>query len=129
MVSAPRVVGVTLGLIGAGAIFGSLAGGVSLGFSLVITNPGFSGGGLVLGALVGAPLGAVTAPALSWLLLRRVPLGRMFAGLALGTIFGGIIGWLTTTPGGEVEINGLAGAFIGCIVAGITLRYRGIDAH
>jgi len=129
MVSAPRVVGVTLGLVGAGAVLGALAGGVSLGFSLAITDPQLSAEGLAFGAFLGAPLGAVTAPVLSWLLLRRVPLGRMFAGLVAGTIFGGIIGWLTTTPGGEIEVNGLAGAFIGCLVAGITLRYRARDAH
>jgi hypothetical protein len=128
MVSARRVVAVTLGLVGAGAIFGALAGAVALGFSLQITHPSWSDG-FAFGAFLGAPLGAASAPVLSWLLLRRVPLGRIFVGLVAGTIFGGIVGWFTTTPGGEIESNGLAGACIGCLVACMWLRYRARDAH
>ena len=122
-VSPRRVVAVTLGLVGAGAVLGALAGGVALAFSLLITNPDLSGSGLVFGAFLGAPLGAITAPVLAWLFLRRVPLGRMFAVSVAGTAIGGVIGWFTTTAGEGLGYNGLAGAFIGCVVASITLRY------
>ncbi len=131
MVSARRIVAVTLGLVGAGAIFGALAGAVALAVSLLITENDTSGFGLLIGAYFGAPLGAITAPVVAWLLLRRVPLGRMFVGSAAGTALGGAIGWITTTSGGGAAdaVNGLAGAFIGCVVAGITLRYRATDAR
>ena len=83
-----------------------------------------------MGAFFGAPLGAITAPVLAWLLLRRVPLGRMFLGSAAGTAIGGVVGWITTTTDFEAAIgNGLAGACIGCVVACITLRYRATGAH
>jgi hypothetical protein len=130
MVPARRIVAVTLGLVGAGAIFGAVAGAVALGFSLLITHPSWPVvDGLAFGAFLGAPLGAASAPVLSWLLLRRVPLGRLFVGLVAGTVFGGIVAWFTTTPGGEIESNGLAGACIGCLVACVWLRFGARDAH
>jgi hypothetical protein len=129
MVSVPRVAAVTLGLAGAGAVSGALAGGVALAFSLLITMPGLSASGLLFGALLGAPLGAITAPVLAWLLLRRVPLSRMFAGFVSGTTIGGVVGWFTTTSRGALGENGLAGAFIGCIIAGVLLRYRAPDPY
>ena len=129
MASARRIVAVTLGLVGAGALFGALAGAVALAASLLITENDASGYGLLFGAYFGAPLGAITAPVIGWLLLRRVPLGRMFVGSAAGTAIGGTIGWITTTSGAADAVNGLAGAFIGCVVAGITLRYRATDAR
>ena len=118
-----RIVVVTLGLMGAGAIVGAVAGGVALAFSLLITQPGISVAGFVFGAYVGAQLGAITAPILAWMLLRRVPLGRMFLGCSTGTAVGGVVGWVTTTAGAAV-LNGLAGAVIGCIAAAVALRYR-----
>jgi len=130
MVPARRVVAVTLGLVCAGGVFGAVAGAVALEFSLLITQPSWPVmDGLLFGAFLGAPLGAATAPVLSWVLLRRVPLGRLFVGLVAGTVFGGIVGWFTTTPGGEIESNGLAGACIGCLVACMWLRYRARDAR
>jgi len=127
MVSAHRVVGVTLGLVGAGAILGALAGAVALAASVLITENDTSGFGLVVGAYFGAPLGAITAPVLGWLMLRSIPLGRMFVVAAGGTAVGGIIGWITTTSGTAEVVNGLSGAFIGCVVASITLRYRALS--
>jgi hypothetical protein len=129
MVSARRVVGVTLGLVGAGALLGALAGGVALAFSALIRWGDPSGSDLLsdllLGAFFGAPLGALTAPILAWLLLRRVPLGRMF----LGSVAGGVVGWITTTTDfWAATENGLAGAFIGCVVACILLRRRRLEA-
>jgi hypothetical protein len=124
MVSVPRIVGVTLGLVGAGALLGAVAGGVAVAVSVLITENDTSGGGFLIGAFFGAPLGAVTAPVLAWLMLRSVPLGRMFVVAAAGTSVGGITGWVTTTSGTTEVVNGLLGAFIGCVVASILLRYR-----
>lgn len=123
MTSVPRVAAVTLGLVAAGAVFGALAGAVALAASVFVTENDSSGFGLLVGAYFGAPLGAITAPILSFLLLRRVPLGRLFVGTAAGTVLGGVAGWITTTSGDDA-LNGLLGAFIGCVVAAIALRYR-----
>jgi hypothetical protein len=91
-----RVVLVTAGLAAAGAVTGGLAGAVAIGVVGVITD-GFratlSGPAVLLMAgQIGAVLGAVLAPATSWLLLRHVPLGRVFGALMGGTIAGGIVG-------------------------------------
>jgi hypothetical protein len=129
MVSARRIVGVTLGLVGAGAVLGAVAGAVAVAISVLITENDTSGEGLLVGAFFGAPLGAITAPVLAWLMLRTVPLGKMFVVTAGGTAVGAIVGWVTTTSGTAEVVNGLAGAFIGCVVGAITLRYRAADVR
>ena len=91
-----RIVAVTLGLSAAGAVFGGLAGSASLGVALVLSEgvAGFKGlRVLAIPGVIGAVLGSVCAPLAGWLLLRRVPLGRAFAGLTVGTIVGGLAGW------------------------------------
>jgi len=123
MVSARRVVAVTLGLIGAGALFGALAGGVALALSLLITESDTSGSGLVIGAFFGAPLGAIAAPTAAWLLLRRVPLGRVFAGSVAGTVLGGVAGWLLPFAEDQVA-NGLLGAVAGFAFATVWMWSR-----
>jgi len=80
-------------------------------------------GGFVFGSVLGFLLGAITAPVLAWLLLRRVALGRMFVGCALGTAIGAVVGWITATSG-VGPYNPLLSAFIGCVVAAIILRHR-----
>ena len=119
-----RIVAVTAGLTGAGAIAGAVAGGAALGVSLWLTTKLLIPGGFLIGAFLGAPLGAVTAPAVAWLLLRDVSLGHMFVACATGTIIGGVIGYITTTPGGSAVLGGLAGALVGCVVAAVWLRRR-----
>jgi hypothetical protein len=112
-----------------GAVFGALAGAVAFTFSILITAPlvipdlGFVIDGFLVGAIFGAPLGALTAPAIAWLLLRHIPLGRAFLGSAAGTVIGGVVGWMTTTSG-DIALNSLVSAFIGCVVTAIALRYR-----
>jgi len=118
-----RIVAVTLALTGAGAIVGALAGAAALTFSLLVTSEPRPAAGLIMGAFLGAPIGAVTAPALAWLLLRRVPLGRMFMECSVGTTIGGVIGWVTAASV-MAPVGGLAGAFTGCVVAGVLLRHR-----
>lgn len=124
MSRAGRIVAVTAGLTGAGAVVGTLAGGLALAVSFWLTEKVWMWGSFYLAAWVGAPLGAVTAPLLSWLLLRRVSLGRMFAACAAGTIVGGVTGWVTIPKGGDEVTSGLGGALIGCMVAAVLLRHR-----
>ena len=131
-----RIIAVTLGLVGAGAILGALAGAgtsaVLSAISFMVTgSDGFGSEGLFAGLFFGAPLGAIAAPVLAWLLLRRVPLGRVFVGCVAGTVVGGVIGWISSSWAvlGDNSLeravaSGLAGGFVGCVVACILLRYR-----
>lgn len=119
-----RIVLVTIGLVGAGIVFGALAGGTAFAFVGMLADGRISTELFAFGAWVGAPLGAVTAPLLSWLLLRHVPLGRMFLVCSAGTAVGGVVGWFATTAGGNIMVNPLVGAFVGCVIAAIALRHR-----
>jgi predicted membrane protein len=114
---------VTLGLVGAGATFGALAGGMALALAMLISAPDMSGFGFLVGGLLGAPLGAVIGPILALALLRRVPLGRVFLGLSLGTVVGGVVGWVMSLYPMQ-PLMGLAGSFIGCLSAAVMLRFR-----
>jgi ABC-type enterochelin transport system permease subunit len=119
-----RIVAVTIGLVGAGLLFGAIAGGTSFALVGILTGEDISIEALEIGAIFGAPLGAITAPMLSWLLLRHVPLGKMFLVCSVGTAIGGIVGWFATTAEGDIMLNPLVGAFVGCVIAAITLRTR-----
>ena len=124
--SPARVVGVTLGLSAAGAVFGGVAGATALGVALFIDD-GLAAlkelSVVLVPGVIGAVLGAVCAPLAGWLLLRRVPLGRVFGGLSLGTILGGIAGWYL--PLGFDPINQpIATAAVGFLVAAVVLHVR-----
>lgn len=116
-----RIVVVTIGLLGAGIVFGALAGGTAFALVGVLAYLRISPELFLFGAMFGVPLGAVTAPLLAWLLLRRVPLGRMFLVCSAGTAIGGVAGWFATSAGGNFILNPLGGAFIGCLIAAIAL--------
>ncbi|SRR5258705_6384701 len=121
-----RIVAVTAGLIVTGAVAGGIAGGGALSFCLWLTSPldppGL--GWFAFGGILGAALGGVTAPILAWLLLRQVPLGRMFVVCAVGTMLGGVVGWFATPRSGDIALIPLIGAFVGCLMMVIVLRYR-----
>jgi hypothetical protein len=119
-----RIVALTIGLVGAGLMFGAIAGGTSFALVGVLTGEAISIEPFEIGAIFGAPLGAITAPILSWLLLRHVPLGKMFLVCSVGAALGGIVGWFATTAGGNIMLNPLVGAFVGCVIAAIALRSR-----
>jgi len=119
-----RIVAVTIGLVGAGILFGAIAGGTSFALVGILAGEKISIEEFEIGAMFGAPLGAITAPLLSWLLLRRVPLGKMFLVCSVGTAIGGIVGWFATAAGGDIMVNPLVDAFVGCVIAAIALRYR-----
>jgi hypothetical protein len=124
MTRAGRIALVTLGLVGAGFVFGALAGGIAFAIVELLGGEGISTEPFVIGAIFGAPLGALTAPLLSWLLLRHVPLGRMFVVCSIGTAIGGLVGWFATSAGGDIMANPIAGAFVGCLIAATALSYR-----
>lgn len=119
-----RIVMVTIGLVGAGIVSGALAGGTAFALVVVLADGRISTELFEIGAIFGAPLGAITAPLLAWLLLRRVPLGRMFLVCSVGTAIGGVVGWFATGAGGDIILNPIGGAFIGCVVAAIALWHR-----
>jgi len=119
-----RIIAVTSGLVGAGIVLGAIAGGAAFWTVGVITEHVFSREAFGIGAVFGAPLGAVTAPSLSWLLLRHVALGEMFLVCSVGTAIGGVLGWFSMTAGGDIMLNPVVGAFVGCVIAAIALRYR-----
>jgi len=119
-----RIIAVTSGLMGAGIVLGAIAGGTAFWAVGVITEHAFSPEAFGIGAVFGAPLGAVTAPSLSWLLLRHVALGEMFLVCSIGTAIGGVLGWFSMTAGGDIMLNPLVGAFVGCVIAAIALRSR-----
>ncbi|HEV2672254.1 MAG TPA: hypothetical protein VGU74_14270, partial [Gemmatimonadales bacterium] len=100
MTRAGRIIAVTIGLVAAGILFGAIAGGAAFVAVGLIGGERMSVEAFEFGALVGAPLGAVTAPMLSWLLLRHAPLGKMFLVCCVGTAIGGIGGWFATSAGG-----------------------------
>jgi hypothetical protein len=128
MKRAGRIAVVTIGLVAAGIVFGALAGGIAFATVVVLTGERITIDAFWVGAVFGAPLGAVTAPLLSWLLLRHVPLGRMFLVCSVGTAIGGVVGWFATSDGGDIMLNPLVGAFVGCVIAAIALRYRVLHA-
>ena len=118
-----RIVLVTLGLVVAGILFGAIAGGTAFTLVTLLEGEGHLSDAFWVGAVFGAPLGAITAPVLSWLLLRRVPFGRMFLACSVGTAIGGMIGWFTMGSG-DILLHPLGGALAGCVVAAIALTVR-----
>ncbi len=121
-----RILAVTLGLVAVGAVLGALAGAVALAIGLLITE-GAMAELFVLNftALIGAAVGAITAPVLAWLFLRHVSLGRMFVGASGGTVLGGVIGWIAPLAGNQIE-SALIGAFTGCLLAAASLRRQAL---
>ncbi len=126
-ISPLRVLTVTLGLVGAGAVVGAVCGALALAVVLTLTgkpqvllDPEL----YAVGGVFGAVTGAVFAPAMSWLLLRRVPLGRAIAHTAAGAVLGGAIGFfLPVLNLGLGAIPGfLWGGLLGATGAAIRLR-------
>jgi hypothetical protein len=115
-----RILAVTLGLTLTGAIVGAVFGGIILlGWVAVMNRHGYPASVADLfafGAMFGAVIGAVLAPISSWVLLRRVPLGRAIGGAAIGTALGAIAGTSIAV------INPLVGGVAGFVAGVIYLR-------
>ena len=124
--SRKRLVAVTLGLSGAGALFGGVAGAVALGVGLALTGSLSLGdiGILLIPGVIGAALGAISAPLAGWLLLRRVPLGRAFGSLTLGTILGGVAGWFLAVSFDTSILPPIVAAGLGFVTAAVILRLK-----
>lgn len=118
-----RILGITLGLAAAGAVAGGLAGAAAVTIGVLITerivaHPFVAAYVAVIGGL----LGMITAPAIAWLLLRRVPFGQMFLACGTGTVAGGVAGWIIPIAGMQVP-GAVLGALIGCVASASALRH------
>jgi hypothetical protein len=123
-----RIVAVTAGLLGAGAVAGALAAVAAVVIALAVSGQGIGMDGvggemLAVVAMLGALFGGVLLPATAWLFLRRVPLGLAVLGTLLGTIVGGVLGWVVRMGPNEIQ-GGLVGAFAGFAGAALLLRLR-----
>ena len=119
------MVAVTAGLSVFGAIVGAAAGTTALFVGVLLNGQFIDDAFFVLGfpAFIGAVLGAVLTPIAGWMLLRRVPLGRAFAGLAVGTIGGGVLGWKLFAPRMDPIVGSVGAAVVGFLIAAIAMRY------
>ena len=125
-----RILGVTLGLVGLGALAGAACGAViPLGIVLLTRRYGdviAPGVGLLaaLGAGFGALVGSVAGPAVAWGLLRRVPLGKAVLWGAVGTVAGALVGELLApfSPFSRVMPGVIAGSILGFLIASTGLR-------
>jgi len=89
-----RIAAVTGAIAAIGVVVGA-AIGTTISLGIVIRwERSFTGalGPLAFGALAGGVIGAVAAPLLAWVFLRRVTLGRAIAETSIGTLIGGLIG-------------------------------------
>ncbi len=123
-----RIIAVTAGLLGAGAVAGALAGVAALLIAMWVSGIGVMGTSLdgemlAFVALLGGLFGGVLLPATAWIFLRRVPLGLALLGTLLGTIVGGVLGWVVRLGTNEIQ-GGLIGAFAGFAIAALLLRLR-----
>jgi len=120
-----RLLTITSGLACAGALFGGLAGGAGLAIALCV-GPHLLHGGVFwyyeFAACVGAALGAAGAPAVTWVMLRRVPFGRLFTHLTLGTTAAAVFGWLAFSWVDLIWGPALSG-FAGFMATAIALSY------
>ena len=121
-----RIVTITFGLACAGALFGGLAGGTGLAIALFFDPQRWRFGSFEyyeFAACVGALLGAAGAPPVTWVMLRRVPLGRLFSRLTLGTTVAAVFGWFVLSGIHPIWGPTLAG-FMGFMATAIALSYR-----
>ncbi len=127
-VSPARVAAVTAGLAVTGAVLGGGAGALALGIVFALSW-GFSDFRLLfLPAFIGAFIGFFAAPLAGWLLLQRVPLGRAFGGLVLGTVLGGLAGWFL--PGNDdLMTQPILTAGAGFLITALVLRLTDRARH
>ena len=115
---------VTAGLALTGAVLGGIAGALAFGMAIVMpVLPVF-----IYPAMIGGAIGFVATPVIAWLMLTRVPLGRAFSGLMLGTIIGGLAGWFL--PGNDdMMTQPILVAFAGFLIAAVRMSVRDRRRH
>jgi hypothetical protein len=125
-----RAIRVSAALAAAGAIVGALAGAASIVSAFVLRfgprellkvgEPG----ALLPSAAVGACFGCVVGPAVAWLLLRHVSIGRMLLVTAVGTVTGAVLGeWIWPLNPYSNQVPGIVrGALLGFAIAVVILR-------
>ena len=117
MVSLRRVLAVTGGLILVGILAGGLAASCAVAITALIWRDWHSALDPALwrfSAMVGGAIGAVVAPATSWLFLRHVPLGRLIFQTTVATALAGGIGF-------GLHFNPFIAAPLGFLAAAIRL--------
>jgi hypothetical protein len=127
-----RVLAVTVVLALAGAASGGFAGAIALATVMVLRGDVayFSEFlALEIAGEVGAVLGLISAPLVVWVMLRRVPLGRVFLWLTSSAALGGIFGWFAFSSL-DVIFGPTIAAFAGLIASSVALsiRYAGAPA-
>jgi len=119
-----RVVMVTACLALTGAAVGGFAGATALATVMVLSSDvARSSALLAIAGEVGAFLGLISAPLVVWVMLRRVPLGRVFLRLTLGTIVGGVLGWFAFSWL-DVILGPTIAAFVAFIASAVALSFR-----
>jgi hypothetical protein len=116
---------VTAGLLLTGAAVGAaLAAGILAVVGLVVDGPGgfpYIRAAFGLAAAFGALIGGVGLPVVAWGWLRHVALGRVVLETGIGTVLGGLIGFVGS---GLRPLPGAAGALAGFLLAAVQLRVR-----
>lgn len=129
---ATRILAVLAGLILTGALIGAVVGAVAvaIGTAIVGYGPMAAGAGpapipraLAFGAVLGAQIGAVTAPLGGFLLLRSVPLGRAVGWTTLASVVGGAIGSFARPDAFPAPMP-VVGALLGFLLVALILRWR-----
>jgi hypothetical protein len=122
-----RILAVTFGLSALGIVWGALLGGIGMLLDLgrhipdadVVGVPG----AFCLGASFGAIAGAILAPVVGWLFLRRASLGRAIAETALGVLAGILVGALW--PSRPIYLLGLVGFLLAALRLWFATRHIG----
>lgn len=92
MISPARALSVTLALAIVGAVVGALTAGLALTLVGIVWLQSLIEWDMFVMALrFGAPIGAVAAPLISWLLMRRVPIWRAILHTAVGSMLVAVI--------------------------------------
>ena len=122
-----RILAVTFGLSVLGVVCGALLGGIAtlldLGRHIPDANVGGVPGAFSLGASFGAIAGAILAPVVGWLFLRRASLGRAIAETALGTLAGMLVG--AVWPSRPIYLLGLVGFLLAALRLWFATRHVG----
>lgn len=118
-----RVIGATLGLIAAGALFGGVAASIAVVFwGMAIFGGTFDAVPAAMGFAfsTGAILGSFMGPLVAWGLLRRVPLGKAVLGATIGACVGGALTAFFPFP----ATHPLIGGAVGMLGSAVIMRAR-----